>query len=149
MILRVEHLKRPFGMTKRFQFSLRALLVTVLIAPPALYWFVRSRQALQAAHEFTRASAFLDMGITTFQDVYDCSCRLRDAELAIPFSNRRTILIAYLNRVAHLERHEDALLHFATLGDGMIEELKVRIATLKAERESLERALGVKAIDRP
>jgi uncharacterized small protein (DUF1192 family) len=131
-------------MNRRFQFSLRALLVVMLAAPPIAYWLIRSRQASSAVRDYSVATAFYDVGTASFQQVYDCSRRLRDAQLALPFADRPAALVAYLNRLARLERREDSLLHFAALG-GSIDELKVRIAALAAERQALEAELGVKA----
>lgn len=139
-------LARSNGPMKRwFQFSLRTLLVAALVLPPAGYWVLRLRQAANATHDYVRAAALYDVHTATFEQVYDCSRRLRDAQLAEPFSDRRAAMIGYLNRVAHLERREESLLMFATLGEVAFEVIKARATALRAERQALEAELGVTA----
>ena len=127
----------------RFQFSLRTLLVAALALPPAGYWIFRSKQAANAAHDYVRAAAFYDVGTATFEQVYDCSRRLRDAELAMPFANRRAVLIGYLNRLAYLEERLWSRIMFSTSGGN--EELEARLAAIRVERKALEAELGVTA----
>ncbi|HZZ80478.1 MAG TPA: hypothetical protein VFE62_18385 [Gemmataceae bacterium] len=119
--------------------------MAALVLPLAGCWILRSRQAANAAHDYLAVASAHNVGTATFQQVYDCSCRLRDAELATPFANRRATLIGYLNRLAHLEESEKGMLMYATLGEGMIEVLNARIPALRAERQALEEELGVKA----
>jgi hypothetical protein len=132
-------------MSRRFQFSLRTLLLAALVLPAAGYWVLRARQAAIAAHEYVLVASSYDIGTATYQQTYDSSRRVRDAQLALPFPNRRAAMIGYLNRVAHLEQREEALFTNATLGDGMIEVLKARIPALRTERQALEAELGVTA----
>ena len=128
----------------RLQFSLRTLLVAALVLPPAGYWLLRSRQAANAAHDYLAAASAFDVGTATFQQVYDCSRRLRDAGLAIPFANRRAALIGYLNRLAYMEGRLKALLMFATSG-GNYKESEAQLAAIRIERKALEAELGVTA----
>ncbi len=138
-------LARSNGLVSRFQFSLRTLLVAALVLPPAGYWVLRSRQAANAAHDYLAAQAFCDVGTATFEQVYDCSRRLRDAEIAAPFSNRRAALIGYLNRLAHFEQKLKALLVCSTHGRQADDEWNAQLAAMITEREALEAELGIAA----
>jgi hypothetical protein len=138
-------LARSNGRVKRrLQFSLRTFLVAALVLPPAGYWILRSRQAANAAHDYLAAKAFYDVGTATFEQICDCSCRLRDAELAIPFANRREALIRYLNRVAWLEGRAQPIC-YVPADEEMTNVWEARAASLGAERDALEAELGIKA----
>lgn len=114
--------------------------------PATGYWILRSRQAANAADGYVAASS-REVDMATFEHIYDCSAHLRDAELAVPFSNRRNILIRYLNRIAQLEeraknprkawRDSRGALPYAVS--------MTRILVLIGEREALEAELGVMA----
>jgi hypothetical protein len=118
------------------------------IAPFAAYYFVQSRRAEKGRHDFQAANAGYDVGTVRFEDVYNSSTRLRDAELALPFANRRAVRVAYLNRVAHLEKRVQSMLLFAMPGgENTLEEWKEQLEALRTEREGLERGLGVKAAE--
>ncbi len=131
------------GGMSRFQFSLRTLLVAALVLPPAGYWILRSRQAANAAHAYMAAKAYYEVGTATFEQVCDSSDRLRDAELAIPFANRREALIRYLNRVAWLEGCTH--LCYMPADKEMRDVWEARSASLGAERDALEAELGLEA----
>jgi hypothetical protein len=135
-------------MMPRLQFTFRALLVAMLL-PPAGYWFLRSRQAALAAHDYRHRTALYDVRKEKFQEVYDSSRRLQDAELAVPFADRRAARIGYLNRLAHLEDCEEGRLYYRGSPRGAPDLLKDRIGALAAERRVLEQELGMKADRKP
>lgn len=118
------------------------------MAPFIGYWVVQSRRAERARQDFEAANAGFNIGAVTFEDVYDRSRKLRDADLGVPFSSRHTSRVAYLNRLAALERRLKAMLRFALPGgDNTIAESKKTLKALGAERGDLERELGTKAAD--
>jgi len=133
-------------MNRRFQFSLKAALVVMAVAPFIAYCVVQSRRAEQACQEFEAANVRFSMGAATFEDVYDRSCSLRDAEIAVPFTSRRATRIRYVNRLAALESRLHAMLLFALPGaDNATDDCKKKLKALRDERANLERELGTKA----
>jgi hypothetical protein len=137
-------------MSRRLQFSLKWLLwlmaLTLLVGPPWGYAALRSWHAMHARHEFETVNSDYEFGKATFQDMYDHCCRLRDAELAVPFANRKTVLMDHLNRLARLEEREQHSLGFAVhnadFDDSGVRRFNASIAFLATERKTLERELA-------
>ncbi len=121
---------------KRFQFSMRVLLVAVVVVATALMTW-KYAQYKTTQREFLGATVLYEMGVVKAVEVCEASKNLLDAELALPFVSRRRIWVGHTCRLWELEQELElkAISPFREPWDGLDEDLAaVREYRIHAEQ---------------
>ena len=134
-------------MPRRFQFSLRALLVAMLVISAGLglgvrWWTLRHRAAL-ARERFDEEKAGFEVGIATFAEARAASDAALQAALVVPLQRERTAWLAHLERTKWLETKAWAIL--ASGHSELHGKWERNYNESRGERQGIEQRLGLTA----
>lgn len=86
-----------------FRFSLRTMFVVLTLAAVAAFWLHHLAVRQRAREECDRTFASWDAAVVTSEQACEASLRCFNAEVAVPFADRRKAAASHLARVQRVK----------------------------------------------